>query len=314
VWAALVATLALAQQPDLAVTEKAYEAELRARPTAEAWEKLGLARHLQNKFSSAIEAFENAVRLDPKLWNAHLFLGIGYYRSNRFDQALQSLNRADRLAPSSHPGRDEIDYWLGATRIAARQPLAGLAGLEKLLVRKPNHPDALPLVVRTYADLSAELWNNVAEHHFDTAPGQMVHGHALESEDNRAGAIEAFQRARSLAPRRRGTGLAIARLLLAEGKLEEAVAALVIERGPEADYLRGLIEIARGRYNDALGPLESASRWPRRAPEAALALAQVYLALNRRTDAITAAQRALELDPGSPAARELLETALSARF
>src|SRR5262249_57245283 len=72
---------------DLPAAEKAYENELKVRPTAGTWQRLGLVRHLQNNFEAAIPALREATRLDPSLWTSHLFLGICLYRTNQFAQA-----------------------------------------------------------------------------------------------------------------------------------------------------------------------------------------------------------------------------------
>ena len=206
------------QTGDLPAAEKAYETELKIRPAAGTWQRLGLVRHLQNKFEPAIEAFREATRLDPALWTSHLFLGICLYRTNQFATALSALEQAQRVADGHAPpgaaGRDELDYWLGATRIALKQPLAGLQSLERLLARNPKHVEALELAVRTYADLGSALWNEVAERNFETALGYEVHGHALESEGNLEGALEAYRQSKALSPQRVGPGLAIGRVLL----------------------------------------------------------------------------------------------------
>lgn len=301
---------------DLAAAEKAYERELNSRPAAETWQRLGLVRHLQNKFDSAIPAFREAAQLDPSLWTAHLFLGICLYRTNQFAGALAALEKADRLAPKQNAGRDELDYWLGATRIAAKRPLKGLQGLERLLARNPRHAEALELAVRTYADLSSGAWNGVAEAHFETAPGYEVHGHALESEGNREGALEAFRKSKALNANRAGPGLAIGRLLLRQEKAEEAFTAFqqelkLVDADPATYYYAGLAAIQLSRYAAAAPMLEAAARWPYRNPEAALALAQVYLALKEPALAVAAARQATLIAPSSDAAHELLAAALS---
>ena len=60
-------------------------------------------------------------------------------------------------------GRDELEFWLGATQIALKQPLQGLATLERLLRRNPRHIDALELTVRTANEVATGAWNRVAE-------------------------------------------------------------------------------------------------------------------------------------------------------
>ncbi len=303
--------LVRAQQPDLPAAERAYEQQVKAQPTAELWQKLGLVRHLQNKFTDAIPALRESIRLNPSLWTSHLFLGIGLYRTNQFPSALASLEKADKLAPKTGSGRDDLDFWLAAARIAMKQPLSGLARLEQLLQRNPKHVDALELAVRTYADVSSDLWNAVAEKHFETPAGLEVHGYALEAENNRPGAMEAFRGSRAMKPERAGPGLALGRLLLREGKPAEALDALQRElRLPEADaqaaYLAGLALTQLGRHKEAAVSLEAAAKRLPDSAEVLVALSQTYLALKEPAKALEAARAAANADPSSQAAQDLL--------
>ena len=301
---------------NLPAAEQAYEAELKLRPSADTWQRLGLVRHLQNRFAEAIPAFREATRLNPELWTSHLFLGICLYRTNRFAEALETLERAVQHAPPKHVGREELDYWLGATRIALKQPLAGLQILERLLARNPKHVGALELAVQTYTDLGSTLWNQVAEEHFESPAGYEVHGNALESEGNSKGALEAYRISKALAPQRPGPGLAIGRLLLHEGRPEEALANLedelrIVPGDPEASFYAGMAAIQLGQHHKAASFLETAARWAKQVPEAPLALTQVYLALRENAKAVEAARQAVAIAPSLAAAHELLMTSLS---
>jgi tetratricopeptide (TPR) repeat protein len=301
--------------PDLPAAEAALTRLVKATPSAQNWERLGLTRHLQNKYESAIPAFREAIRLDGQRWTSHLFLGICLYRTNEFQGALASLGIADRIAPARSPGRDDVEFWLAATHVALRKPLEGLATIERLLERNPKHADALELAVRTAAEAGTAAWNRVAETAFETSPGYEVHGHALESEGNRTAALEAFRKSRELDPARPGPGFAIGRLLLVNGKAREALDVLRAEVrlsgcDPAAFYYAGLAAVQSSQYEDARPWLEVAAKWPARNPEALLALAQVYLALNQPERAVTAAEQAVALMPSSEPAHELLVTAL----
>lgn len=284
--------------------------------SAGTWQRRGLELHLKNRFSEAIPAFREAVRLDSTLWTSHLFLGICFYRTNQFAAGLESLRQADRLAPASGQGRDEVDYWLGATRIALKQPIAGLKDLERLLARSPAHVDALQLATETYAALSSSLWNEVAERQLETAPGWEIHGRVMESEGNAADALDAYRRSIALESERPGPRLAIGRILLAQGKAEEALTTLreelaVAPRDAETQFYAGLAAIQLGRYAEAAASLEPAARWAGKLPEAPLALAQVYLALREPAKAAQAARQAVAVAPSSVAAHEVLLTALT---
>src|SRR5262249_11117369 len=134
--------------------------------------------------------------------------------------------------------------------------------LERLLARNPKHLEALELAVRTYADLSSALWNDVAERNFETAPGYEVHGHALENEGNFEGALEAFRQSKALGLGRAGPRFAIGRLLLRKGKGAEALEALKEELtltpgDPEVSYIAGLAAIQLGQYAQAAPLLET---------------------------------------------------------
>ena len=299
---------------DFATAEKIYAAEVAKHPTAEGWQRLGLTRHLQNKSESAIPAFREAVRLSPALWTSRLFLGICLYRTNDFKAAREELVQAERLSKPGEPGREEVEYWLGATLIALKQPVPGLQWIERLLARAPNRVDALQLAAQAYADLGSGLWNQVAESSPDSAAGYEIDGHALEAEGNTAGALDAYRRSQSLSPRRAGPGAAVGRLLLQAGKAGEARSVLARELSvnpldPDASYYAGLAALQLGQTAEAAKLLETAVAWAHVDPEPAIALAQVYLAMGRRDSAAVAVRKALEIAPNSPAARELLAAA-----
>ena len=309
--------IALSPPQDVAAVERNAAELVKAQPSADNWQKLGLSRYLQNKYNPAIEAFRQALRLDSSLWTSHLFLGISLYRTNQFPLALTALESADRLAPVTAQGRDDVDYWLGATLIAMRQPLKGLEALERLLQRSPHHSEALQLTTETYAETASTLWNRVAERAFDTAAGQEVHGYALESEGNRNAALEAFRRSQQNAPQRPGPGTAMGRLLLSSGDIQAAREALAKElqndpASPEAHLYAGLLALRENRPDQAEKSLKVAAAWLPESEEPLLALCQAYLALSDPANAVAAARHAVLAESRSVAAHELLLTALAA--
>lgn len=308
----MLAGLATAWAQDLAALEAAHLAEARVQPTAERWNKLGLVRHLRNRFTEAIPAFEEAIRLDPALWTSHLFLGICRYRTNQFAPALASLREAQKRAPAGGQGRDEIDFWLGATRIALKQPLDGLQDIERLLRRQPNHIEALQLAARAYADTSSALWNGVAEKRLETPPGWEVHARVLESEGDTAGALDAYRQSLALDPRRHSAAAGAARILLTQGKAAEALAMAKPHAALDANAAMqaAMAAIQLARHAEAVGFLQLPAKDPVRFPDALLALTQEYMALKDNAGALAAARRAVAASPGSQAAHELLVAAL----
>ncbi|MFN0104054.1 MAG: tetratricopeptide repeat protein [Bryobacteraceae bacterium] len=312
----LLTTLLLAPPPQsVEELERQAEERVRTEPTAENWQRVGLARFLRNHFEPAIPAFQEALRRNSTLWPSHLFLGISRYRTNQFGTALESLQTAKRLAPKDAPGVDDVDYWLGASLLAVKRPWDSLRALEQLLARKPDHRDALATAARAYADLGGALWNDVAERNFDTPQGWEIHGHALESESNIADALEAYRKSGTRDGTRSGPTAAVARLLLTQGKTVEALQLLERKRPrwmgePQMSYLAGLALLQLGRTAEAAPLIENAARWTPYDVEAWVALAQVFLALRETRRAVEAARKAAAVDPSSPAAHELLLAAL----
>jgi tetratricopeptide (TPR) repeat protein len=193
---------------NFALAESIYERAVAAHPDADLYQRLGLVRHLQNKFSEASSAFENAVRLNRALWTSRLFLGIDYYRMNRFPDARTQLEAADRLQPD----QQETRFWLGATYLALREYLPGLQMLETALEKNPRSTEVLKLLAESYADYGTQLLNEVAEKYPDSAAGLEVQGKAFEFEGSYEAALNAYREAAAKDPNRPGINEAIARV------------------------------------------------------------------------------------------------------
>jgi protein O-GlcNAc transferase len=196
------------QSNDLPRAEAIYEKILIRNPSADIYQRLGLVRQLQNKFSEAANAFERALQLNPGLWTSHLFLGIDYYRMNRFTEALTNLNSVERV----QPGQTETSFWLGATHLALHEYWDGFEYLESVLKKDPKNADALRLLAESYADRGTQLLNQVAEKYPDSAAGLQVQGRAFEFEGSYEAALQCYREAAAKDPKRPGIQEAIARI------------------------------------------------------------------------------------------------------
>ena len=196
------------QSGDLPRAEAIYEKILAGGPSAEIYQRLGLVRHLQNKFSDASKAFEKALQLNPHLWTSHLFLGIDDYRMNRFTEALPHLQSVEQ----ENPGLQETKFWLGATHLALRRYWDGFEELEAALEKDPKNVDALRLLAESYADRGTQLLNQVAEKYPDSAAGLQVQGRAFEFEGNNETALQFYRKAAAKDPTRPGLQNAITRV------------------------------------------------------------------------------------------------------
>ncbi len=77
---------------------EAYQQAIRINPEyTNAWYNLGIAYDDSNQFPKAIEAYQQAIRINPQdadAWNA---LGIAYDDSNQFPKAIEALQQAIRI-------------------------------------------------------------------------------------------------------------------------------------------------------------------------------------------------------------------------
>ncbi len=195
---------------DFAGAEAIYSQLIASSPSALVYERLGLVRHMQDKYDSAAEAFRNAIKLDASLWTSQLFLGIDLYRLNRFDEAAAHLDIADLL----HPGEQETLFWHGATALARRDYMAGFIYLENFRKRDPHNPEVLQMLAEAYAAYGTSLLNDVGNRFPDTAAGLIVQAKALEFEGSYAAALAMYRSAQALAPERQETKDAIVRVEL----------------------------------------------------------------------------------------------------
>jgi tetratricopeptide (TPR) repeat protein len=85
--------------PDGAIA--AFQQVLKARPSASAWNDLASAYATKDDFADAERAYRQAIRLDPKNYDARMNLGAMLSRAGRNDEALASVREAAQNAPDS---------------------------------------------------------------------------------------------------------------------------------------------------------------------------------------------------------------------
>ena len=188
------------QAGDFKSAETIYVQLLAQHRDASLYQRLGLVRHMQNKFTSAAEAFQEAIRLDGSLWSSHLFLGIDLYRMDRFADADSQLAIANRL----HPNEPEILFWSGATKLARHDFLPGFELLESVLERDPSNAEVLRMLAESYATFGTFLLNEVGEKYPNSPTGLIVQAQAFEFEGSYQAALESYRAAQALDPHRPG--------------------------------------------------------------------------------------------------------------
>ena len=88
----------------------AYKQAIRINPDdAEAHYNLGNAYQGLSHYEGAVGALKQAIRINPDYANAHFLLGLVYTKLGRYKEAVEALKQALRI----YPDDSEARYWLG---------------------------------------------------------------------------------------------------------------------------------------------------------------------------------------------------------
>jgi tetratricopeptide (TPR) repeat protein len=213
-----------AQVPGLEAENGARPSPRRQVAAAGRFRRQGVALLQEGKFTAAITALRQAVRLDPGDAKSHGALGLGLLRSDRLTEATASLE----LAIVLEEGVVATQYHLAVA--LDRQ------GLKNRAIA----------AYRRAAELAPEL----AEAHRRL-------GELLEAEGDAENAAQSYRHAAACAPDSTAGRLCLAGALMLEGDRREAEAVLrrAIELDPESDPLHtvlGDLLSTQGHFDEAI--------------------------------------------------------------
>ena len=93
---------------------EAYRQALRIDPGySSAWDHLGLAYHSLNRYTDAIEAYRQALRISPTITDFWVHLGITYGKLNRYNDAIEAYRQALRINPENKVTWNELGIAYG---------------------------------------------------------------------------------------------------------------------------------------------------------------------------------------------------------
>ena len=152
-----LARSAEARRDYLAAAEE-YKAILAIRPGwALIQQSLGVTLHLAGRYPSAVEALRAATELDPELWGAHLFLGMGRYQLHRFEDAVTALRRSIAINPEV----TDTHRWLGLSLAATGRHDRAIAHLLRVARTEGEDPEALFFLARSYDSAADGLFESI---------------------------------------------------------------------------------------------------------------------------------------------------------
>ena len=89
---------------------EAYQQAIKLNPKSEsAYNNMGLSYSIKGEYDKAIEAFQQAIKLNPKDDSAYCYMGLSYGGKGKYDKAIETLQEAIKL----NPKHDSAYYYMG---------------------------------------------------------------------------------------------------------------------------------------------------------------------------------------------------------
>ncbi len=226
-------------------------------PAAKEKMSQGLRFAQQGELNQAIRLFNEAIALDPALWQAHYNLGLTLRQSGDLQGAANAFYQTVVLQPNF---------------------ALGYASVGGILTDVQNWSQA-----QQYLETAIAIEPNLAIAHYNLG---LIH----RQFGRPAAAVQAWETARQLSPELNEASLQLAEVYLNGDRLKDA-ATLVSEvlgrnsRLATAHYLQGRIAEARGNSEAALTSFRTASKIDSNYPNAYLAAAKILIQNERQNAA-----------------------------
>ena len=227
---------------------------------AEAYQNLGLAYQLEERWPDAMQAFLKALALEPTLPGANLFLGVDYCQQGEGRRAIPYLTRATQQKPEL----PEAWSWLATAQEMQGNDAAEIATLQQGLRTHPENVDLLYLLGQVYQSLGKQAVDSASAADSSSADREQFLAETYESNGYWSEALVHLQNALAQSPGRKGVHLEIGEVLMRTGKLNSALAEIDAElklysHSLRARVRRGEIELLQGRIENALSDWAEAS-------------------------------------------------------
>ncbi len=270
-------------------------------------ERLGLNYYLSNRFEAALVPLEQALKLDPTLWGAAVFLGISDYRTGRFEKALAPLRQALKIKPDL----TTASYWLGSTLVALGRTQEAIAELEAIPPGSPESMEVDYLLVEAYRRAAETSYQRIAA---ITTDSYRLHQLQAESDvwkGKGQAAIAEYRRALEQKQNLEGAHRTIGDLYweqgwfdLAAGEYEKEVQVTPLD---DRSHLRlGEYSLSRGDVRRAIEHLQLSIRANPESGEAYRTLGEAWLAQGEFVKAESSLSSAVERDPSDPLSHQSL--------
>jgi len=258
----LLASILLGEREYNAVIEMLYSVAGSTSPDPEALSLLASAYMGMKQYQRATKLFEQAVHILPNAANSAIGLGMSHLGAGHIDEGIAQLQDVF----SKNPGQAGAGLMLAATYQRRGEPAKAVEVARKIIANDPRNLTALNLL-----------------------------GSMLAAGKDRAGARAAFTKAAQLQPSFLPVQINIARLDLAEGKVQAARKRLnailkVSPDNPDALLQLAYVENRDGHSAEAIRWLQRARSGQSRTLTPLLYLVEMYLKTGDAKNALAVAQ------------------------
>jgi cellulose synthase operon protein C len=295
---------------DSAITE--YQAAIALDPNQDAaYANIGAIQFTRGQKTEAEATFRKAIDVAPKSVNARMALANFLWSSGRTPEAEDTLKAALALDPDNLIANRALGtFYLSSNRAAeAEKYFQAIARVASTPETKIGLSDYY-VIVKRYDD-ARKILRDLAqsEEQFAVATTRLA---AIDAAENdRVGAMTKLQEVVLKHPKDMTARLLIARLLLIDGKRDEALkdaTAIVTEEptsdmAPAAYAMIGAIQASRDRHDEAIKAYEEVLARQRQPVVANIALAGLHMQTGNLDKAQTYAQQAITMQPKNPLAR-----------
>jgi tetratricopeptide (TPR) repeat protein len=236
----------------------AYKSALAIRrDVPEVWANLGLMQHQAKDFAGALESFEAANKIQPKLFVPILFLGIENLQLGNKTEAVHYLSIARQL----HPNDFEIHMTLGRAYFGLKQFDNASVAYRRATELDAKNGEAFYRLGITYLEMSEAASGEISRLDRQSPFFQRLDAESLADQDKLAESAEIFRKLLSGRTFPPCTRSAFGLLLLRRGEFSEAQSEFEqeLKSGGCSFAQIGLIRmaIAKGEIEAALKSLAS---------------------------------------------------------
>jgi predicted Zn-dependent protease len=207
------------QQNDNATAIEKYQEMIRLAPhLAAAYNNLGMLYFNEHEYDKTVDVLKRGLRVNPEMPSASAMLGMSYFQLGDNEKAELAL----RAALRGNPNDDQVEMTFCRVLLNQRKLDEAATHLNHFLERNSKDQEAWYLLGKTYLQLSEEALKNINEIDPDSVVAHEIAGEIDASMHNYDLALVEYKKAIDKAPHQPGTHMHMGEAYWYIGKWESA--------------------------------------------------------------------------------------------